>query len=152
MKRVAVLACLAVVAAGGCRARSKASETAPAPVSTVSQTAPAAASRTCSGAPSDANEPPPRPLRRCFADRPAWLDAPVASLLDRAAELFDDGDYSGALACAEEAARQAPRSVEAHHNRAISLMRLDRLDEARDAIALALALAPDDPEIGRAHV
>ena len=68
------------------------------------------------------------------------------SLLDRAAELFDDGDYTGALACAEEAARQAPRSVEAHHNRAIALMRLDRLDEARDAIALALALAPDDPE------
>ena len=52
----------------------------------------------------------------------------------------------GALACAEEAARQAPRSVEAHHNRAIALMRLDRLDEARDALALALALAPDDPE------
>ena len=68
------------------------------------------------------------------------------SLLDRAAELFDDGDYTGALACAEEAARQAPRSVEAHHNRAIALMRLDRLDEARDALALALALAPDDPE------
>ena len=68
------------------------------------------------------------------------------SLLDRAAELFDDADYAGALACAEEAARQAPRSVEAHHNRAIALMRLDRLDEARDAIALALALAPDDPE------
>ena len=28
----------------------------------------------------------------------------------------------------------------------ISLVRLDRLDEARDALALALALAPDDPE------
>jgi len=70
----------------------------------------------------------------------------VAALLDRAAELFDDADYAGALACAEEATRQAPRSVEAHHNRAISLMRLDRLDEARDSIALALALAPDDPE------
>jgi Flp pilus assembly protein TadD/predicted Zn-dependent protease with MMP-like domain len=104
-----------------------------------------AASHACS-TPGEATEPPPRPLRRCFPDRPAWLDAPVASLLDRAAELFDDGDYAGALACAEEAARQAPRSVEAHHNRAISLMRLDRLDEARDAIALALALAPDDPE------
>jgi len=149
MKCAAVLACLAVATAGGCRARKGASETPPAPArSTVaaSQAAPVTASRTCSGPPSDANEPPPRPLRRCFAERPAWLDAPVASLLDRAAELFDDGDYGGALACAEEAARQAPRSVEAHHNRAISLMRLDRLDEARDAIALALALAPDDPE------
>ena len=74
------------------------------------------------------------------------MDAPVGSLLDRAADLFDVGDYTGALACAEEAARQAPRSVEAHHNRAIALMRLDRSDEARDALALALALAPDDVE------
>jgi tetratricopeptide (TPR) repeat protein len=91
-------------------------------------------------------EPPPRALRRCFAEQPAWVDAPLADLLDRAAELFDKGDYAGTLACAEEAARAAPRSVEAHHNRAIALMRLDRLDEARDALELALALAPDDPE------
>jgi len=94
----------------------------------------------------DPAEPPPRPLRRCFPERPAWVDAPVADLLDKAAELFDKGDYAGTLACAEEAARAAPRSVEAHHNRAIALMRLDRLDEARDALELALALAPDDPE------
>ncbi len=91
-------------------------------------------------------EPPPRALRRCFTEQPAWVDAPLADLLDRAAELFDKGDYAGTLACAEEAARAAPRSVEAHHNRAIALMRLDRLDEARDALELALALAPDDPE------
>src|SRR5262249_62204932 len=90
--------------------------------------------------------PPPRPLRRCFPDRPAWVDAAVADLLDRAADLFDAGDFPGALVCAEEAARQAPRSVEAHHNRAVALMHLDRLDEARDALALALALAPQDPE------
>lgn len=94
----------------------------------------------------DPTEPPPRPLRRCFPDQPAWIDAPVADLLDKAAELFDKGDYAGTLACAEEAARAAPRSVEAHHNRAIALMRLDRLDEARDALELALALSPDDPE------
>jgi tetratricopeptide (TPR) repeat protein len=50
------------------------------------------------------------------------------------------------LACAEEAARQAPRSVEAHHNRALAFMRLLRFEEARDALALALALAPDDAE------
>src|SRR4051794_33017767 len=91
-------------------------------------------------------EPPPRPLRRCFPDAPSWVDAPVAALLDRAAEMFDGADYEGALACAEEAARQAPRSVEAHHNRAVALLHLDRLDDARDALALALALAPDDPE------
>jgi tetratricopeptide (TPR) repeat protein len=91
-------------------------------------------------------EPPPRPLRRCFPQRPAWDDAAVADLLDRAADLFDAGDYPGALVCAEEAARQAPRSVEAHHNRAVALLHLERLDEARDAFALALALAPEDPE------
>ena len=95
---------------------------------------------------SDPADPPPRPLRRCFPEQPAWVDAPVADLLDKAADLFDKGDYAGTLACAEEAARAAPRSVEAHHNRAIALMRLDRLDEARDALELALALAPDDPE------
>ncbi len=93
-----------------------------------------------------APEPPTRPLRRCFPQRPAWDDAAVADLLDRAADLFDAADYQGALVCAEEAARQAPRSVEAHHNRAVALLHLERLDEARDAFALALALAPDDPE------
>ena len=51
----------------------------------------------------------------------------------------------GVLACAEEAARQAPRSVEAHHNRALALMRLGRFDEARDALALALASRPTIP-------
>jgi hypothetical protein len=95
---------------------------------------------------SDPAEQPPRPLRRCFPEQPAWVDAPVADLLDKAALLFDKGDYAGTLACAEEAARAAPRSVEAHHNRAIALMRLDRLEEARDALELALALGPDDPE------
>jgi tetratricopeptide (TPR) repeat protein len=93
-----------------------------------------------------AAEPPTRPLRRCFPQRPAWDDAAVADLLDRAADLFDTADYQGALVCAEEAARQAPRSVEAHHNRAVALLHLERLDEARDAFALALALAPEDPE------
>jgi len=164
MRPAALIACLLVATAGGCRSRATGrseigrseigrSETAnPRPRTTAqpgvaTSAAAPAASRSCSAqAGSEASEPPPRPLRRCFTDRPAWLDAPVASLLDRAAELFDDADYAGALACAEEATRQAPRSVEAHHNRAISLMRLDRLDEARDAIALALALAPDDAE------
>ncbi|HSZ84226.1 MAG TPA: tetratricopeptide repeat protein [Polyangia bacterium] len=114
------------------------------------KTAAAAATTTTSVAtttnPAAAPEPPTRPLRRCFPQRPAWDDAPVGDLLDRAADLFDTGDYEGALVCAEEAARQAPRSVEAHHNRAIALLHLERVDEARDALALALALAPDDPE------
>ncbi len=112
----------------------------------VAATCPAAPAPASAKADKDATEPPPRPLRRCFPEQPAWVDAPVADLLDRAADLFDKGDYTGTLACAEEAARQAPRSVEAHHNRAIALMRLDRLDEARDALELALSLSPDDPE------
>ena len=111
-----------------------------APVATVDASAHAVAIATA------APEPPTRPLRRCFPQRPAWDDAPVGDLLDRAADLFDTGDYQGALVCAEEAARQAPRSVEAHHNRAIALLHLERVDEARDALDLALALAPDDPE------
>src|SRR5439155_20947704 len=92
------------------------------------------------------SEPPTRPLRRCFEDVPPWVDSAVALLLDRAGENLDRNDAEGALACAEEAARQAPRSVEAHHDRAVSLIRLGRFDEARDALALALAIAPHDPE------
>src|SRR5689334_23343229 len=109
----------------------------------------AAAAGAGAGTPGGAGAPgeaPPRPLRRCFAEQPAWVDAPIADLLDHAADLFDAEDYTGALACAEEAARQAPRSVEAHHNRAVALLHLERLEEARDALALALALGPDDPE------
>src|SRR5688572_8749376 len=57
-----------------------------------------------------------RPLRRCFSELPAWKDPQVSDLLDRAASFQDEEDFDGVLACAEEAARQAPRSVEAHHN------------------------------------
>src|SRR5262245_53928353 len=116
----ALAVCVALATLGGCRLRTGGGESGD-PAATRSPGQPAATaslSRSCSSsstAAADASEPPPRPLRRCFPDRPAWLDAPVASLLDRAAELFDDSDYAGALACAEEAARQAPRSVEAHH-------------------------------------
>ena len=92
------------------------------------------------------DEPAARPLRRCFPDQPAWSDAPVSDLLDRAGNLFDRDDFAGALACAEEAARAAPRSVEAHHDRAAALLHLGRLDEARDALALAMALDPEDAE------
>jgi len=91
-------------------------------------------------------DPPPRPLRRCFPDQPEWQDAPVADLLDRAGKLFDADDFEGALACSEEAARQAPRSVEAHHDRAAALLHLGKIDDGRDALALALALDPDDTE------
>jgi tetratricopeptide (TPR) repeat protein len=87
-----------------------------------------------------------RALRRCFPEIPTWSDPQVLDLLDRATAYQEEDDFDGVLACAEEAARQAPRSVEAHHNRALAFMRLGRFDEARDALALALALAPDDAE------
>ncbi len=134
---------LALVAAvGGCHRR----EPAAAPVCRAADPVKAKANLHVTSSGEDPPEPPPRPLRRCFPDQPAWVDAPVADLLDKASERFDHGDYPGTLACAEEAARLAPRSVEAHHNRAIALLHLDRLDEARDALELALALSPDDPE------
>lgn len=125
----------ALLALGGCRAAPS-----PPPPSPVVGT-PAA-----TGAPEAAAEAPPRPLRRCFEDRPVWSDASVDELLDRAGERFDASDSAGALACAEEAARQAPDSIEAQQDRAQALLDLDRLDEAREAITLAVALAPDDPE------
>ena len=128
-----------VASAAACRRRTPQATCPSTPAASPVAAAPAPAK-------ADSSEPPPRPLRRCFPDQPAWVDAAVADLLDRAADLFDAGEYTGALACAEEAARQAPRSVEAHHNRAVALLHLDRLEEARDALTLALALAPDDPE------
>ncbi len=131
-----------LAAVGGCHRRGPAALPLCRPADVAKTPGPAVAS----ASDRDPPEPPPRPLLRCFPEQPAWVDAPVADLLDRASDRFDHGDYAGTLACAEEAARQAPRSVEAHHSRAIALMRLDRLDEARDALELALALAPDDSE------
>jgi tetratricopeptide (TPR) repeat protein len=153
MKRAAVSALGVLLAAANPACRGPSGQQArasacppvtPAPAASVAARPVGEATGTAAGA--EPGEAPPRPLRRCFSEQPAWVDAAVADLLDHAADLFDAGDYPGALACAEEAARQAPRSVEAHHNRAVALLHLDRLDEARDALALALALAPDDPE------
>ena len=91
--------------------------------------------------------PEPRPLRRCFpADLPGAPPRLLDILLDRAADLFEGGEFEGSLACAEEAARGEPNSVEAHHERADALRELRRLPEAQDAFARALALDPDDPK------
>jgi tetratricopeptide (TPR) repeat protein len=98
------------------------------------------------GAPRTAEDDGIRPLRRCFNELPPWIDPPVADVLDQASRFLDEEDFEGVLACTEEAARASPRSVEAHHGRALALMRLGRLDEARDALALALAIAPADGE------
>jgi Flp pilus assembly protein TadD/predicted Zn-dependent protease with MMP-like domain len=100
----------------------------------------------CAVAPPAEAGRPARPLRRCFAELPVWIDSPVADLLDRAGAYLEAGDVEGVLACAEEASRQAPRSVEAHHDRALALIRLGRVEEARDAVGLALAIAPEDAE------
>jgi tetratricopeptide (TPR) repeat protein len=91
---------------------------------------------------SSSEEPAPRPLRRCFSNLPAWEDPSVSELLDRAGDLFDAEDFAGALACSEEAARQAPRSVEAHHDRAAALLHLGRADEALRRLGTTISLAP----------
>jgi tetratricopeptide (TPR) repeat protein len=132
-----------LLAGSGCRGRNRSPQPAIATAPTTVVSEPPARS---GAAAEESAEAPPRPLRRCFPEQPSWVDAPVATLLDRAADLYEAADFAGALACAEEGARQAPRSVEAHHNRAIALVRLERIEEARDALALALALGPDDPE------
>src|SRR5215813_9790980 len=76
------------------------------------------------------SQPDVRPARRCFnEDGPAAPDRPLEALLDRAADRYDDGDYEAALLCADEASREAPRSIEAHHNRAAALAQLGRLDD-----------------------
>jgi tetratricopeptide (TPR) repeat protein len=88
-----------------------------------------------------------RPLMRCFAeDASGDPQRPLDALLDRAADRYDHGDFTGSLACAEEAARVEPRSVEAHHDRAAALQELGKLDEAASAFTRALAIDPDDPE------
>lgn len=152
---------LTVCAAGllGCRRH----DVTPAPAGPGAQTTERAPSAPAPSASPGANETPrsamrqqegprpalpePRPLRRCFptdigGSPPRVLDV----LLDRAADLFDGGDFEGSLACAEEAARTDPGSVEAHHERADALRELKRLPEAQDAFARALALDPDDPK------
>src|SRR5690348_8409834 len=68
-----------------------------------------------------------RPLQRCFPEDASGDPArPLDALLDRAADRYDRGDFTASLACAEEAARVEPRSVEAHHDRAAALQELGR--------------------------
>ena len=88
----------------------------------------------------------PRALQRCFPeDSSGAPPRPLGALLDRASERHDHEDYAAALACAEEATRVEPRSIEGHEDRALALVELQRKDEARAAIGRALAIDPDDP-------
>lgn len=139
LARVAL--CVMVIGGGGSACRSQAPRVQPAESKLAATGIPPSTVATAS-----ADDAPARPLRRCFPDQPNWSDAPVSDLLDQAGTFFDGDDFAGALACAEEAARAAPRSIEAHHDRAAALLRLGRLDEARDALTLAISLDPDDPE------
>jgi predicted Zn-dependent protease with MMP-like domain/Flp pilus assembly protein TadD len=68
-------------------------------------------------------------------------------LLSRADLELEKGNDERALACADEALRQAPRMVRALRVRALALTELDRVDEARITYARALAIDPDDPDL-----
>ncbi len=164
--------CLTLVAclwaSAGCRRSS-----APPPTQVVSFDAglptPTVAEKPVSPAPSKPPESTqaksPEPLKRCFGEDSA-LSPPrsIQALLDRAAERLEQAaeqprvcvdkasaadpsrPFREALACTEEALRQDEQSVEAHHNRALALIGLDRKEEAQRALTHAIALDPDDPE------
>jgi predicted Zn-dependent protease with MMP-like domain/Flp pilus assembly protein TadD len=66
-------------------------------------------------------------------------------LLARAASEIEAGRAAQGLACAEEALELEPRSLPALRARAAALSDLDRMEEARGAMARALAADPDDP-------
>jgi predicted Zn-dependent protease with MMP-like domain/Flp pilus assembly protein TadD len=72
---------------------------------------------------------------------------PLAAILDRAGDAFEDGRPAEALALADEALAAAPRSVPALHFRAAALAELGRTDDALDAYERALAIGKDDPEL-----
>src|SRR5689334_16145268 len=114
--RLLLLSTVLLCGAVGCRRHPAPAVPPPAPpvVSAPASDAPRSAMRQQDG--TRPQLPEPRPLRRCFpgdlaGSPPRILDV----LLDRSADLFDGGEFEGSLACAEEAARTEPGSVEAHH-------------------------------------
>ncbi len=82
-----------------------------------------------------------------MARRPAEEEGPLAALLDRAGDAFEDGRPGEALALAEEALAASPRSVAALHFRAAALAGLGRDEEALEAYVRALAVGKDDAEL-----
>jgi tetratricopeptide (TPR) repeat protein len=81
------------------------------------------------------------PSAPCLDGTPSSAGALVA----RASEEIEAGRAAQGLACAEEALELEPRSLPALRARAAALADLERLDEARGALARALAADPDDP-------
>ncbi len=77
---------------------------------------------------------------------------PGPPLVDAAGEAFEDGRFEDALAHAEEALQEEPRSVPALHFRAAALAELGRVEEAREAYERALAEGKDDLELLRGAV
>lgn len=63
----------------------------------------------------------------------------------RAGRLYDDGDYAGAAAAYEQAARLDPESLPARIGLGSALLALRRHDEARQAYQAAARLHPKDP-------
>jgi tetratricopeptide (TPR) repeat protein len=77
----------------------------------------------------------------CRAPRGATAEQEVA----RAGRLYDKGDYSGAAAAYEQAARLDPGSLPARIGLGSSLLAQERHDEARQAYEVAARLHPEDP-------
>jgi len=63
----------------------------------------------------------------------------------QAGRLYDAGDYAGAAAAYEQAARLDPGSLPARIGIGSSLLALKRYDEAREAYEMAARLHPRDP-------
>jgi len=59
-------------------------------------------------------------------------------------EAFAEGRYEEALASYEAALEKAPNDAEAHHNRGLALLALDRPLEARESFAVAYDLEPEN--------
>jgi predicted Zn-dependent protease with MMP-like domain/Flp pilus assembly protein TadD len=76
------------------------------------------------------------------------------SPLEAARAWYDDGEFEKALSCAARATALAPGRAEAHAERAMALVALGRLEEAKLAWARTLALDPDGLEglAGAAHL
>ncbi len=84
---------------------------------------------------------------RARGEGPPGRDGDVESLLDAAADAFEDGRFDETLSLAEKALRDAPRSVPALHYRAAALAELGRIEPAREAYEHALRITKDDPEL-----
>lgn len=81
------------------------------------------------------------PTLGCRAPRTGGAEQEVV----RAGRLYDKGDYAGAAAGYEQAARLDPASLPARIGVGSSLLALQRYDEARQAYAEAARLEPGDP-------